>query len=151
MSHASFSSSQRQKKDSTLLEMETFIKQTFESTVLLNSYPRSEIDIYIQILQFDGGVLHTSINATTLALLEAGIQMFDFVCACSAAPEQNEKNVLLDLNYTEESLDVPLLTLALLPQRETKFNLISVRIVFFTKCIFLINIYRFKDVCILIS
>jgi exosome complex component RRP41 len=49
-----------------------------------NQFPRSQIDVYIQIFQHDGGVLQCCINATTMALIDAGIPMIDFVCACSA-------------------------------------------------------------------
>jgi ribonuclease PH len=31
------------------------IRQTFESVVMTALYPRSQIDIYIQVLQADGG------------------------------------------------------------------------------------------------
>ena len=31
------------------------MKQTFESTILVQLFPRSQIDIYVQVLQSDGG------------------------------------------------------------------------------------------------
>jgi len=43
-------------------------------------YPRSQIDIFIhwQVLQQD--LLQACINVTTLALINGGIPMIDFVC-----------------------------------------------------------------------
>lgn len=46
--------------------------------------PRTEINIYLQVLQADGGTRCASINAATLALIDAGIPMKDFVVACAA-------------------------------------------------------------------
>jgi hypothetical protein len=60
------------------------VRQTFESVVMTHLYPRSEIDIQIHVLQSDGGALHVCLNATTLALIDAGIALSDYVCACSA-------------------------------------------------------------------
>jgi len=47
-------------------------------------FPRTQIDIYLQVLQADGGTRCAAINAATLALMDAGIPMKDFVVACSA-------------------------------------------------------------------
>ncbi|ELU39651.1 exosome component 4 [Rhizoctonia solani AG-1 IA] len=65
------------------------------------------------VLQQDGGVLQTAINAATLALIDAGIALTDYVCACTAACI--DTTGLLDLTNTEES-DLPNLTLAVLPR-----------------------------------
>ncbi|RKO87572.1 ribosomal protein S5 domain 2-type protein [Blyttiomyces helicus] len=91
---ASFSSGERKqklRKDRRLMEIAMMIKQTFENASL-----------------------HTAINAATLALIDAGIPMVDYVAACSAG-FVNE-TAILDLNYIEESAEVPTLTVALLPK-----------------------------------
>ncbi|KAI9105621.1 ribosomal protein S5 domain 2-type protein [Phlyctochytrium arcticum] len=114
---AAFSSGERKansRRDRRLLEVASTIKRIFEAVIVTTSFPRSEIDIYLQILQIDGGAMHAAINAATLALIDAGIPMLDYVCACSAGWANNEP--LLDLNYLEESADVPTLTVALLPK-----------------------------------
>ncbi|KAJ3013749.1 Exosome complex component RRP41 [Thoreauomyces humboldtii] len=113
---ASFSSGERKQKlrqDRRLMEISTTIKQAFETVITTTSFPRSEIDIYLQILQTDGGAVHTAINAATLALIDAGIPMTDYLCACSAGHVNNQP--ILDLNYLEESADVPTLTVAIMP------------------------------------
>lgn len=93
---ASFSTGerkQRMKRDRRLLEIASSIQSCFESVIVLGQFPRSEIDIYVQILQTDGGILHTAINATTLALIDAGIPMTDYVCATSAG-YANDQSIL---------------------------------------------------------
>jgi exosome complex component RRP41 len=85
---ASFSTGERKKQfksDRRIQDIEMTIKQVFETVILTNHFPRSEISICLQIVQVDGGALHTAINAATLALIDAGIPMLDYVCACSAS------------------------------------------------------------------
>ena len=86
-SSASFSSGERrrkQKNDKKVTEIGLLLQQTFESVLFTNLYPRSQIDIFVQVLQSDGGTLCACINAATMALVDAGIPMQDLVVACSA-------------------------------------------------------------------
>ena len=41
--------------DSRATEISLVIKQTFESVIMTHLFPNSQIDIFIQILQADGG------------------------------------------------------------------------------------------------
>ncbi|KAJ7573855.1 ribosomal protein S5 domain 2-type protein, partial [Mycena floridula] len=121
---AAFSSGERRKRsrgDKRVLEMATVIKSTFEPVVQLNLYPRSEIDIFVQVLQQDGGLLQACINATTLALMSAGIPMLDFVCAVTGGVHSTSP--LLDLTLLEEN-DVPNVTVATMP-RTDKVTLVT--------------------------
>ncbi|KAJ2410293.1 Exosome non-catalytic core component, partial [Coemansia sp. RSA 2530] len=115
---APFSTSERRKRskgDKRLLEIASFVKQTFEGAIQTAVYPRSQIDIYIHLLQHDGGTLETCINAATLALVDAGISMVDYVCACTAG--FIDETPVLDLNFVEESsIETPDLTVAVLPR-----------------------------------
>lgn len=67
----------------------------------------------LQVLQADGGTYAACVNAATLAVLDAGIPMRDFVCACSAGFV--EGTALADLSHVEEAAGGPQLALALLP------------------------------------
>lgn len=104
-----------------LYELGSTIKATFEPVVQTNLYPRSQIDIYVQVLQQDGGLLQTCVNGTTLALINAGIPLLDFVCAVSGGVHVTSP--LLDLTQLEES-DVPHLTVAVMP-RSNKVTLLT--------------------------
>jgi exosome complex component RRP41 len=64
--------------------METTLRQVFDPVVQLQLFPRSEILIVVEIIQNDGGILPAAINAITLALIDAGIPIEDFICASSA-------------------------------------------------------------------
>ena len=65
--------------------------------------------------------MQACVNATTLALINAGIPMTDYVCAVTAGTFS--VSPLLDLTALEEA-DVPHLTFALLP-RTGKVTLVS--------------------------
>ncbi|CAO3691116.1 unnamed protein product [Rhizopus microsporus] len=122
---APFSTSERKKRskaDKRSLEVAAFIRQTFEPVILTSQFPKFQIDIYLQIFQNDGGMLQSCINAATMALVDAGIPMLDYVCACSAGCI--DKVPVLDLNGLEESSDTPELTIAILP-RTGKVNLVE--------------------------
>jgi len=104
-----------------ILELAATIKSTFEPVIQTNLYPRSQIDIFVQIFQQDGGLLPACINATTLALAAAGIPVVDFVCAISGGVHST--SVMLDLTMLEEN-DLPHVTVAVMP-RTKKVTLVT--------------------------
>ncbi|KAM9097842.1 exosome complex component RRP41 [Sminthopsis crassicaudata] len=115
-SMATFSTGERKRRphgDRKACEMGLQLRQTFEAAILTQLYPRSQIDIYVQVLQADGGNYAACVNAATLAVLDAGIPMRDFVCACSAGFVDG--TALADLSHVEEAAGGPQLALALLP------------------------------------
>lgn len=79
---------------------------------LLTLFNRSSL----QVLQSDGGNLPACINAATLALIDAGIPMKDYVSACAAS--FIDDTALVDSNMLEENSNAPKLTLASLPKSD---------------------------------
>ena len=75
-------------------------------------YARSEVTICIQILQSDGGNTMAAINAGTLALIDAGIAMKDYVVACTAA--NLDGTAVLDANQPEANAQGAELMVAML-------------------------------------
>lgn len=113
---ATFSSGERRQKSTgsrQTAEASLIIRQAFESVIQLHLFPKSQIDIYVQVLQADGGVLCTAVNASTLAMIDAGIPIRDFVCACTVS--YIHSTPLLDINYVEDTANGALLSLAILP------------------------------------
>lgn len=108
--------------DRRLVEHSHLLKRAMEASLLLHLYPKSKIEVIVWILADDGGRLCAAINATTLALVDAGIPLKDLVCACSAGGNDPD-NVLVDLNRREESSQngqaAVYLPCAILPQRGT--------------------------------
>ena len=89
------------------------LRQTFESLLFTNIFPRSQIDIYVEILQNDGGIRPVALNAATLALIDAGLPMKDFLCSCNAG--WIDGHALADLNHLEDSARGPELCVAYMP------------------------------------
>lgn len=111
----------RGRGDKRLLELAAAIESTFQPVIQTGLYPRSQIDIVVEIHQQDGGVLQAAINATTIALTDAGVAMYDQVVAVSAGLYSTA--VLLDLSHYEEN-DIPHLTVAIMP-RSGKVTLLN--------------------------
>ncbi|RAL37312.1 unnamed protein product [Cuscuta campestris] len=124
-SMANFSTGDRMRKpkgDRRSTEISLVIRQTMEACILTDLYPRSQIDIFVQVIQADGGTRSACINAATLALADAGIGMRDIVTSCSAGYLNNTP--LLDLNYVEDSAGGPDVTVGLL-RRSDKVTLLQ--------------------------
>jgi exosome complex component RRP41 len=103
----------RSKTDRATTELSTMLRQTFESLLFTNIFPRSQIDIYVEVLQADGGIKPAALNAVTLALIDAGLPMRDFLCSCNAG--WIDGHALADLNHLEDSARGPELCVAYMP------------------------------------
>jgi exosome complex component RRP41 len=95
------------------VELSKVIRESFEPTVFVEYYPRTMIDVFIEVLQADGGTRCASITAASLALADAGIPMRDLVVACAAG--KVDDTIVLDLDDTEDKLGVADVPLALMP------------------------------------
>lgn len=87
-------------RDRRLEEWSRYLEEVFSTAILISQFPRSQIEINIEVLNADGGVLAAAINSTTLALITAGIPLQDYVIACRVG--YLGKTVLLDTNSMEE-------------------------------------------------
>ena len=95
--------------DRRLIEQSHLLQKAMSAAILLHLYPKSSIVITVMVLADDGGRLEASINACTLALIDAGIALKDMVCACSAgrwsgggnSSGGDEESIVVDLNRKE--------------------------------------------------
>ena len=104
-SFAHFSTTGERKKitrgDKKSSEFEEYMKEMMESVVLMEIIPHSDIDIHIVVLQDDGSIESAAINAVTLALIDAGVPMKDFLISCSCGYYNN--TALIDITYAEST------------------------------------------------
>ena len=84
--------------DSDSKELSTAIQQALEATVCMHLYPKTQIDIYITILENDGAVLAAALTCASMALANASIQMFDLTIG-AAIKRSGDKR------YTDPSLE----------------------------------------------
>jgi len=90
------------------VELSKVIRESLEPSVFVDLYPRTGIDVFIEVLQADGGTRCAAITAASLAIADAGIPLRDLVVACAAG--KIDDTVVLDLYDAEDKLgmaDVP--------------------------------------------
>ena len=119
-SMATFSTSERKNRprgDRKTEELAIHLRQALSASIMTELYERSQIDVYVEILEADGGTFCASVNAATLALVDAGICLREYICACTASLA-NDDVPLLDVSHVEEVSGGPTLTIAALPSSE---------------------------------
>jgi len=90
-------------------EISMVISSALTSVVLTEKFPRTTIDVYLQVLQADGGTRCASLTAASVALADAGVPMRGLISSV-ATGLVNDK-VILDLYDIEDqkgSGDVPI-------------------------------------------
>lgn len=58
--------------------------EALEPAVLLHKFPKAQVNIYITLLQNDGSALAAAITCASVAIADAGIEMYDLVTGSSA-------------------------------------------------------------------
>jgi exosome complex component RRP41 len=90
------------------VELSKVIKESLEPALFPELYPRTGVDVFVEVLQADGGTRCASITAAALAIADAGVPMRDLVVACAAG--KVDDTVVVDLYDAEDKLgtaDVP--------------------------------------------
>ena len=90
------------------IELSKVIREALEPAIKLEEFPRTAIDVYIEVLQSDGGSRGAGITAASVALADAGIPMKDLVVGCAAGKVDGQ--IVLDLNDLEDKegeADIP--------------------------------------------
>lgn len=99
------------------IEISKVTKEVFENVVMLNEFPGSQINIFVEILQSDGGTRAAGITAASVALASAGIHMKDLVYAVSVG--KVGKDLLLDLNMIEDNYSDSDMPVAIAPRNNS--------------------------------
>lgn len=82
-------------------EIERFIGDALGSCILVEEYPRTAIEIVIQVIKEDGSVISTALNAAVLALMDAGVQM-KYLSIATTCLVENRRELNLRLDPCEE-------------------------------------------------
>jgi exosome complex component RRP41 len=94
--------------DRRSIEISKITSEALAPSVFLEKFPRSTIDVFIEVLEAEGGTRCAGITAAAVALADAGVPMRDLVVACAAGKSDGE--VVLDLSEAEDKdgeADVP--------------------------------------------
>ena len=82
------------------IEISKVIREALVPAVIVEDYPRTAIEVWVEVLQSDGGSRCAGITAASLALVDAGINMRDMVVGCSCGLIEDQ--VVADLDDTED-------------------------------------------------
>jgi exosome complex component RRP41 len=112
---ASFSVEERKRPgpDRRSIEVSKVSREALEPVIFLEYFPRSAIDIFVEVLQADAGTRTAGINAASMALADAGIPMRSLVSACAVGKVDN--TLVLDLNKDEDNYGEADMPIAMTP------------------------------------
>ncbi len=112
---APFSTTERKSPAPTRREIELskVIREALEAAVFTELYPRTTIDVFIEVLQADGGTRTAGITAASLALADAGIPLRDLVAGVAVGKVCGR--LVLDVDEVEDSMGEADLPIAVMP------------------------------------
>lgn len=90
-------------------EISKIAADALRPALMLEQFPRSMVDVSIEIIEAEGGTRCAGITAAAVALADAGIPMKDIVVGCAAGKVNDE--IVLDLSEKEDKegqADVPI-------------------------------------------
>jgi len=96
------------------VELSKVIREALETVTFLEEFPRASIDVYIEVIQADGGTRTTGLTAASLALADAGIPMADLVAAVAIGKVDGQ--LVLDLCDIEDKYGEADMPVAMAPR-----------------------------------
>ena len=112
---ASFSVEERKRPgpDRRSHELSKVSREALEPVILTSFFPRSVIDVFVEVLQADAGTRTAGINAAAVALADAGIPMKSMISSCAAG--KVEDTIVLDPMKEEDNFGQADLPIAMTP------------------------------------
>lgn len=93
---------------SETMQIELDLAQELTTALLpvisLQKFPKCSVDVQVTILQDDGSVLTTCICGSTLALIDANIEIKDMVTSCTVAAVSENDGVVFLADPTQEEM-----------------------------------------------
>ena len=98
------------------IELSKVIREALAPAILVEQFPFTTIDVFIEVINADGSTRCASIIAASLALASAGIPMRDLVAACSVGKVNGV--LVLDITDVEDKYGEVDLPFAMMPSRD---------------------------------
>ncbi len=95
------------------IELSKVIREALEAAIFTELYPRATIDVFIEVLQADGGTRTTGITAAALALADAGIPLRDLVAGVAVGKVDGV--LVLDIDQLEDEYGEADMPVAMMP------------------------------------
>ncbi|MEW5997010.1 MAG: exosome complex exonuclease Rrp41 [Candidatus Micrarchaeota archaeon] len=90
-------------------EISKVIKEAFDTVVLTGEFPKTQIDIYVDVLQAEGGTRIAAVAAAAVALADAGMPMKDMISGIAVG--KADGHLVVDLGKYEDNFgesDMPI-------------------------------------------
>jgi exosome complex component RRP41 len=115
---ASFSVEDRKRPgpDRRSIEVSKVSREALEDMIFTEYFPKSAIDIFVEVLQADAGTRTAALNAASVALADAGIPMRGLVSACAVG--KVDETLVVDLNKDEDNYGQADMPIAMTPDRK---------------------------------
>jgi exosome complex component RRP41 len=110
----SVSDRKRPGPDRRSVEISKIISEALEYVVFTEQFPRTSIDVYVEVLQANAGTRCAGLTAASVALADAGIPMRDLIP--SVAVGKVEDTLVLDLAKEEDNFGQADLPMAIVPR-----------------------------------
>ncbi|MEM1619829.1 MAG: exosome complex exonuclease Rrp41 [Fervidicoccaceae archaeon] len=95
------------------IELSKVMREALEAAVLTEFYPRTVIDVFVEVLQADGGTRTAGVTAASLALADAGIPMRDLVAGVAIGKIAGK--LVVDVDEIEDSAGEADMPVAMMP------------------------------------
>ena len=104
------------------VEISKVLNDALSNVVFFEDYPKTGIDVFVEILQADASTRCAGLNAASLALVEAGVPVKDMISSCSVGKVDGQ--LVLDIGGDEDQFgDVDMATATI--GSEDKFVLLQ--------------------------
>jgi exosome complex component RRP41 len=115
---ASFSVEDRKRPgpDRRSVEISKVISEALEKVILTEQFPRTMINVNIEVLDAEAGTRCAGLTAAGVALADAGIPMIDIPVACASGKING--HVVLDLGKEEDNFGDADMPLAIAPRTD---------------------------------
>ncbi|XP_033640529.1 exosome complex component MTR3-like [Asterias rubens] len=94
-------SRRQHQKDNEEKQLGLVIQQALQPAICLHKFPKSQLDIFVTVLQNDGSALSAALTCASVAVADAGIEMYDVIVGCALRQAGVETSVL-DPTTSEE-------------------------------------------------
>ncbi len=113
---AAFSVDERKRPgpDRRTMEISKIISEALSTSVMIEQFPRAQIDVYIEVMQADAGTRIAGLTAATVALADAGVPMRDMIVGCTAG--KADGHIVLDLSKEEDNFGEADIPMAIMPK-----------------------------------
>lgn len=96
------------------VEISKIMTDALSQVIFFEEFPKTAIDVFVEILQADSSTRCAALNAASLALADAGIPMQDMVASCSVGKIDGQ--IVLDVGGVEDNFGEADIPVAIVPR-----------------------------------